>query len=87
APDARFTKKPPKRFFKQRVKFKFVSNEAGAKFQCQLDNLPWRSCSSPYRYNVKVGKHRLLVRAVDAAGNADKTPARYKFKRLKRRHR
>ncbi|MDX6374835.1 MAG: hypothetical protein QOD98_3823, partial [Nocardioidaceae bacterium] len=42
APDARFTKKPPKRFFKQRVKFKFVSNEAGAKFQCQLDNLPWR---------------------------------------------
>jgi hypothetical protein len=84
APNALLTKKPQKRFFKPKVKFKFVSTEAGAKFQCQLDNLPWRTCSSPYRYLVKVGKHRLLVRAVDAAGNIDKTPARYKFKRLKR---
>ena len=84
APDTTLTKKPQKRFFKQRVKFKFASHEAGAKFQCRLDNLPWRNCSSPYRYNVKVGKHRLLVRAVDAAGNIDTTPARHKFKRLKR---
>jgi len=82
-PDTALTKKPQKRVFKQRVTFRFVSNEAG-RFQCQLDNLPWRSCSSPFRYNVKVGKHRLLVRAVDAAGNIDPTAARYKFKRLKR---
>ena len=35
-------------------------------------------------YTVKVGKHRLLVRAVDAAGNSDRTPERYKFKRVAR---
>ena len=34
---------------------------------------------------MKRGKHTILVRAVDGAGNADKTPAHYKFKRLKRR--
>lgn len=87
APATTLTKKPQKRFFKQKVKFKFVSSEAG-RFQCQLDGRPWRRCSSPFTYNVKVGKHRLLVRAVDTAGNVDPTPERYKFKRLKRhRHR
>lgn len=84
APDTAFTKKPPKRFHKAKVKFKFVSTEPGTKFQCRLDNLPWRSCHSPFRHSVKVGKHRLLVRAVDAAGNQDRSPARYKFKRVAR---
>ena len=84
APDTKLTKKAPKRFYKPRVKFKFVSSEPGTKFQCMLDNLPWRSCKSPLRYAVKVGKHRLLVRAVDAAGNQDGSPARYKFKRVPR---
>ena len=31
APDTRFTKKAPKRFFKEKVKFKFASTEAGAR--------------------------------------------------------
>jgi len=85
APDTAFTKKPHKRFHKSRVTFRFGSNEAGARFQCKPDNLPWRGCHSPYRWSVKVGKHRMLVRAVDAAGNTDPTPARYKYKRLKHR--
>jgi hypothetical protein len=83
-PDTRFTKKAPKRFFKEKVKFKFASSEAGAHFQCQLDGRPWRSCGSTFKYGVKRGKHTILVRAIDRAGNTDKTPARYKFKRLKR---
>jgi hypothetical protein len=86
APDTTLIKKPHKRLFTQKVKFKFVSTEGGAKFQCQLDNLPWRNCSSPFRYQVQVGKHRLLVRAVDGAGNTDASPARYKFKRIARHH-
>ena len=85
APDTRFTKKAPKRFFKERVKFKFASSEAGARFQCKLDGRPWRSCGSTFKFGVKRGKHTILVRSVDKAGNTDKTPARYKFKRLKRR--
>jgi hypothetical protein len=85
APNTTFIKKAPKRFFKAKVKFKFGSSEAGATFQCQLDGRPWRSCGSTFKFGVKRGKHTLLVRSVDKAGNVDKTPARYKFKRLKRR--
>ena len=85
APDTRFTKKAPKRFYKQRVKFKFASSEAGVHFQCQVDGRPWRACGSTFKFGVKRGKHVILVRSVDKAGNTDKTPARYKFKRLKRR--
>jgi hypothetical protein len=83
-PGTSFTKQPPKRFFKPKVKFTFVATEPGARFQCKLDGLPWRSCRSPFRYSVKLGKHRLLVRAVDAAGNVDPTPVRYKFRRIPR---
>jgi hypothetical protein len=84
-PNATITKKPAKRFFKKRVRFKFASDEAGATFQCMLDNRSWHKCRSPFRFNVKVGKHRMLVRAVDAAGNVDPTPARYKYRRLQHR--
>ena len=85
APDTRFTKKAPKRFFKERVKFKFASSEAGSRFQCKLDRRAWRGCGSTFKFGVKRGKHTILVRSVDRAGNTDKSPARYKFKRLKRR--
>jgi hypothetical protein len=84
-PNATITRKPPKRFYKSRVKAKFSSDEAGFTFQCRLDNRAWQKCSSPYRFTVGRGKHVLLVRAVDAAGNVDATPARVKFKRLTRR--
>jgi hypothetical protein len=84
APSTSLTKRPPKRFFKPKVKFKFAATEPWARFQCKLDGLPWRGCRSPFRYSVKLGKHQLLVRAVDAAGNVDPTPVRYKFKRIPR---
>jgi hypothetical protein len=84
APDSAFTKTPAKRLYKPRVKFKFRSTEPGSTFQCRLDNLPWRSCRSPFRWTVKLGKHRLAVRAVDAAGNQDRSPVRYSFKRIPR---
>jgi hypothetical protein len=84
APGTSFTKKPAKRLFKPKVKFKFASDEAGVHFQCRPDNLPWRSCRSPYRWTVKLGKHRLQVRAVDAAGNQDRSPVSYTFKRIAR---
>jgi hypothetical protein len=85
APDTRFTKKAPKRFYKEKVKFRFAASEAGARFQCKLDGRPWRNCGSTFKYGVKRGKHTILVRSVDRAGNTDKTPARYQFKRLKPR--
>jgi hypothetical protein len=35
---------------------------------------------------VKQGKHTVLVRAVDAAGNVDASPAKVKFKRVPKHH-
>ncbi len=85
APNATITKKPPKRFFKKRIKFTFSVSEPGARLQCNLDGRGWRTCQPTFRFNVKVGKHRMQVRAVDAAGNVDSTPAHYRYKRLKHR--
>ena len=60
--------------------FRFDSGEQGAIFQCRLDRKRFRPCSSPKRYRrLAPGKHRFEVRAVDAAGNADPSPARRVF--------
>jgi hypothetical protein len=83
-PNATITKKPGKRFFKPRVKFKFSANEVGVTFQCKIDNRPWQKCTSPYRFNVKRGWHVFQVRATDAAGNVDPKPATFRFRRVVR---
>lgn len=76
--------------FKKKVKkktatFKF-SSEAGATFVCKLDKGASKPCTSPYKLTkLKKGKHVLLVTASDAAGNADATPAQFKFKVVKKK--
>jgi hypothetical protein len=58
--------------------FEFVSPETGASFQCALDTAPFTACTSPATYsNLAVGPHTLKVRAVDAAGNMDLSPASF----------
>ena len=34
------------------------------------------------KYKVREGKHKFRVRATDAAGNTDPSPAKVKFRRL-----
>jgi Ca2+-binding RTX toxin-like protein len=60
---------------RRRVVLRFASSERGSTFRCQLDRLPFQRCKSPRAYSLVLGKHRIRVRAVDAAGNADRTPA------------
>jgi len=68
------------------AKFKFVSSEAGSTFQCRLDKKKFNPCRSPKKYKrLKPGKHVFEVRAIDAVGNKDKTPATRKFRVLPRR--
>jgi large repetitive protein len=58
------------------AEFTFSSNELDAEFECSLDGGPWESCSSPADFSsLAAGPHELRVRAVDASGNADETPA------------
>ena len=73
--------KGPKRVRKPIAKFKLSSTEVGSKFQCKLDRKRFRPCRPKLKAKkLKRGKHVLKVRAVDAAGNVDPTPAKKVFR-------
>lgn len=61
--------------------FSFTGSDSGsglASFQVQLDGAGFASSSSPANYTALAnGSHTFQVRAVDAAGNMDPTPASY----------
>jgi subtilisin-like proprotein convertase family protein len=83
-PETSFTKKP-KTGFKTTTTIKFVSNEAGSHFECKIDtSKKFKPCSSPLKLkHLKYGKHKIQIRAIDAAGNVDPTPLRGKWKIIK----
>jgi hypothetical protein len=65
---------------KRRAAFVFRSSEPAGKFLCKLDARKVASCASPKAYfGLASGSHVFKVRAVDAAGNADPTPAVARF--------
>jgi hypothetical protein len=81
SPQTRITKAPKKNVRRRSVQFRFSSSEAGSSFQCRLDGGRFRPCSSPIRYRrLETGRHRFEVRAVDATGNFDATPAKTTFR-------
>lgn len=56
--------------------FTFSSSEAGASFECSLDEAAYSPCSSPAAYSgLENGTHQFSVRSIDAAGNVDPSPA------------
>ena len=80
-PETKLTKEAPDRTKRHEVKFKFTSDEPGSTFKCRLDDKRVRPCSSPKKVkSLDEGKHRFEVRAFDAAGNRDPTPAKDRFK-------
>jgi hypothetical protein len=74
-PETELRQSPPRRTRNRTAGFQFTSTTAGATFECSLDGAPYASCTSPATYRVRRGRHSVAVRAVDADGNVDSTPA------------
>ncbi len=79
-PDTSITSGPSAATSSTTVSFDFVSSEVGSTFECSLDAGPWAACASPVSYDTLApGDHALGVRATDAAGNVDPSPAAQSF--------
>jgi hypothetical protein len=75
-PETTVTSAPSGTVASASASFAFASSEPGSTFECQLDGSNWSTCSSPTSYAGLVDAlHAFAVRAKDAAGNADPTPA------------
>jgi hypothetical protein len=83
APQTTIAKHPPKlirtRHRKVRASFRFRANEAGVVFACKFDRELLRFCKPRVSRRLEAGRHTLEVRAEDAAGNVDRTPALFHF--------
>lgn len=81
-PTAKITKAPKslklkkgKETARAKVKFKGSDDRTAAdalSFECKLDKGKFEPCSSPLKLKLDKGRHKLQVRAIDAAGNASK---------------
>jgi hypothetical protein len=71
--------------FKKQARFELSSDDSTARFECSLDGNDFAPCASSVQLRVKYGKHTFAARAVDAAGNADATPASWNWKVQRKR--
>ncbi|WP_239014663.1 myxococcus cysteine-rich repeat containing protein [Archangium violaceum] len=74
-PDTTITKGPGESTENTTAEFEYASNESNVTYECSLDGQDFAPCETSY--TVARGQHTLRVRAVDAAGNVDPTPAEY----------
>ena len=86
-PDTRITKSPKRKTKKKKAKFEFTGSDARAvaSFECRIDKDPFTACTAPFKDRVKKGRHHFEVRAIDAAGNVDPTPATFDWKVKKKK--
>jgi hypothetical protein len=76
APETTITSGPGTTTTATAASFGFSASEAGSTLACKLDAEGWGACTSPRAYSgLTVGSHVFSVRATDAAGNTDGSPA------------
>ena len=84
--DTQIDSGPPKKTKKRRPKVTFSSPDEpdGATFECRVDSGDFEDCDSPFKPPrlAKNKRHKIFVKASDAAGNADPDPAKVKFRVL-----
>lgn len=77
-PDTTITGNPTNPTNSTSALFTFTSNETPVTFECSLDGAAFTACTSPQNYTgLALGSHTFQVRAKDAVGNIDPTPASY----------
>ena len=75
-PDTTISSGPTGTVSSSSASFGFSASELGSSFECRIDGGAWGGCSSPKDYTgLPDGAHSFEVRATDAAGNADASPA------------
>jgi hypothetical protein len=82
-PDTAITGTPPNPAASASASFSFSGSGTGSAvvgFECSLDGAPFSTCASPQSYTgLAEGSHTFRVRALDAAGNRDSTPASFSW--------
>jgi hypothetical protein len=81
-PDTIITHGPSGRTHDRTPTFRFVSNPVGAPdFECQIDDHAFRTCDSPFTLRrLSLGGHTFRVRALNAVGGPDPSPAKQRFR-------
>jgi hypothetical protein len=75
-PQTTFTAGPQGPTSNSNPAFGFAATEPGSTFECSLDSGTWGICSSPWATGeLGDGQHEVAIRATDAAGNVDPSPA------------
>jgi hypothetical protein len=76
APETTINTGPPSTTDSTSAQLTFSASETGSTFECSLDGGAFSSCASPHNLSgLAAGTHTFRVRAIDAAGNIDLTPA------------
>lgn len=80
-PQTTLGSRPPDPSASSTAAFTYSSNEPNSTFECALDGAAFLACSaSGVSYSGQGnGPHSFQVRAIDAAGNVDPSPAGYSF--------
>src|SRR5205085_6749265 len=78
APQTSIAAQPPNPSNDTAPSFPFSSSETGSTFECRVDGGSWAPCTNPHSLSgLTDGPHTFAVRATDAAGNTDASPATY----------
>ena len=79
-PDTTITSGPSGTVASSKAAFEFTATKPGSHFACSLDGASFGGCTSPKAYEgLSKGTHTFRVRAIDAQGNEDPSPAERSF--------